>query len=499
MKHLLHFLFKRPDGINKPFLCVGSGGASFSIHCRLGGILADEACHKVLRSLKGAAGLRCCGACRNIIATKFPDRIKDDDFLRWCATSFAKDFVQQTDADAWADIDAVARAATTPGLAKSRVEKLSTCRGCNYEEGTLMQDVALRDTYFPVTHTLYDWMHCAAASTGVGQYHVNAFLQALQEWTHFTLADVDNFACGITFGRRSSLGYLRPKFFACRYCTTPGGHIRAFASELMSAVEILKFFCVTKLDVDGLLPDHSRGIKILARILSILKLGDAAVPLSKEFLRLVELHHKEILQTYGPWMCKPKCHLLYHVESILTGLSVNLSCFSNERRNRLLCSTILHYRGNAAKDDTAPLSRLLLDLEFRISTCTFESYALVEPSLDATASLRWVFEGRPNRVKLSDAARTPAGRLTKGQFVWIRGQFNTIGFTSGFAELMYVERPGDLDIVAFVDMYSRSGEDKTLWAPADFSALVHVRDIAGSVPGMAAHGGQMRPFFPDFL
>jgi hypothetical protein len=499
MKHLLRFLFKRPDGVHIPFLCSCSGGARFSIKCRLVGILADEACHRVLRSLKGAAGLRCCGACKNVIQTRFPGRVARDDFLRWQAQAFLQDFVRQTDDDAWSDIDIVARISTTPGVPKSRVEKVQTCHGCNYEEGALMQDHDLRDVFLPVTHTLYDWMHCAAASSSVGQYEVNFFLRALLDHTGFTLADVDAFAATITFGKRGALGYLRRDFFASRYNTAEGGHIKAFASELMSAVEVLRFFCIVKLDPLGLLPHHSRCMKILAKILCILKMGDSAVPLSNQLLALVELHHKELLQTYGPSLCKPKNHLLYHCPEVLQRLGVNLNCFSNERRNRLLCCTIPHYRGNAAKADVSPIGRLLLDLEFRISTCSFSVYSLVEPAIEATSDLRSVFETRPSKVRLSDAVRTPSGRLTVNQYVWIRGDWDAIGFTSGFSELTYMGLPNDTELVAFVDMYRQSDKDNSVWEPASCSAMVPVHDVAGSVPCMSVRGGRVRPLFPDYL
>lgn len=499
MKHILRFLFKGEHALSHGFVCTNSAGERFSIHGTLGGILADEACHKVIRSIKGASGLRACGACKNIINTRRPDLISGSDFLRWHATALSSDFVRQTDQDAWSDFDAVAAAAAPGAMRKAAFENLQKGRGVTFEEGCLLGDRSLRDVYLPVSHTLYDWMHCIFASTGVAQYSLNAFLADMLQHTDLKLEDVDRFAASITFGKRDALGYLKRDFFASRYSSNPTGHIKAFAGETMSAVQVLKFFCIMVLERRGLLPHHCYCIKLLAKITGILSLGDSAVPLSTELSDLIEEHHKELLQTYGTWLCKPKAHLTYHCPDHMLQLGVNLSCFSNERRNRLLCKVVPHYRGASATSDAAPMQRLLVDLYDRIMTCSFEDYNLVEPSSDQTHELRSVFEDAPTRIKLSSAARTPTGGLSAGQFLWLRGGVDAVAKAVGFVQLTYSSDPGLPQVRAIVALYKQSVSEKSVWEDACQTAHIDLGCVAGVLPCMSTHGDKIRPLFPDYL
>lgn len=498
MKHLMHFMFMGSDNILKGFMCEAAGVARFAVKCELVGIIADELCHKQLRSLKGASGLRMCGACVNIVHTQQPHRLRCDDFLRWQATAFPKDFVRMTDANAFEICDELAAAA--PLTRKTAFEKMEKEYGANHAPHGLVADTSLRGVYKPVSHTLYDYMHCILASTGIGQYHVNGFLHAVASHTHFTMEDIDAFAWNISFGKRNVLGYLKKDFFSSRCAASPTGHIKAFASETLSAVCVLRFFCIVKLDPASLLPNHSRAMHLLAKICGIFSLGDAAVPLVDELSRLLELHHREVLSCYGAALCKPKNHLTYHCTDILRNLGVCLSCFSNERRNRLLCAAVPHNRGRAAVDE-GPLFRLLLDLEHRVQVCSFEPYSMVEPCVDVTSTIRGLFDEEPARVRLADSVRTPSGQWGSRQYIWVRDVLgsDTICFTECFVELLFSDDLQSVHIFAIAQVYRQCVARRAAWEPAGFSMYLCVDKIAGVVPGMFLEGGLVMPLFPEYL
>jgi hypothetical protein len=87
-----------------------------------------------------------------------------------------------------------------------------------------------------------------------------------------------------------------------------------------------------------------RIVQLMHRILDILGRGDDAVQFSFEVDRRLEELHVLVREHFDPSICKPKCHFSYHIGRGLRKFQLNLNCFSNERRAKVLKQAATMYK-----------------------------------------------------------------------------------------------------------------------------------------------------------
>eukprot|EP00959_Pyramimonas_sp_CCMP1952_P191858 4011810-Pyramimonas_sp.AAC.1 len=122
------------------------------------------------KQIKGAAGLVCCGLCKNVANSQ--GRIPAGMIDYATATDPSK-FDKHTDESMWRAVDRLT--AEKPLRAKGKFEELQKLTGVNYDPTSLMFATDIRKFVKPCTGTYIDWMHTVAGSGGTAQYCVNSF------------------------------------------------------------------------------------------------------------------------------------------------------------------------------------------------------------------------------------------------------------------------------------------------------------------------------------
>lgn len=77
-------------------------------------------------------------------------------------------------------------------------------------------------------------------------------------------------------------------------------------------------------------------MQLAGRICNILQGGQSAVAHTGTLTGLFQQHHKLMLELWDEACVKIKGHLQHHIPECLERFGCNLSCFNNERRNRLI-------------------------------------------------------------------------------------------------------------------------------------------------------------------
>ena len=127
-------------------------------------------------------------------------------------------------------------------------------------------------TKFP-KGTCWEWMHCWLASGGVAHYGCNQFLRELVN-AGIPLKQLDEFCTHILVP--STRSNLTSGFFRGRIVDKNGAHMRAFASEMITAVQSLGIFIDVVSKPASAIPAHVACFDRLREIVGLLiRWGDA--------------------------------------------------------------------------------------------------------------------------------------------------------------------------------------------------------------------------------
>ena len=121
--------------------------------------------------------------------------------------------------------------------------------------------------------------------------------------------------------------------FRDRIVDKRGAHVKAFASETITAVQAL---CVMFRCVFSGAEEFARQARLcsLAReSLEILLSGDVAVRLADRLDAALQELQTMLLELY-PWSATPKLHLMRHIKDGLKSHMINISCGGGERKHR---------------------------------------------------------------------------------------------------------------------------------------------------------------------
>jgi hypothetical protein len=306
----------------KTGVIVKHNNAEHHIRATFGCWLADEKAIKEIVSCKGSSGSKPCVCCKNVVNRTRP---LDGDYLVHVSTTDPAKFDEQTfDSLTFMACDLQAK------VDSPEFKSLQQIYGLAYQEEAILFDKHCRDVARFPGSIFWDWMHCLVASGGVAQYECNQFCRALTE-AGISLMQVDEFA-GQTI-LPSSWSRLPKTFFRDRIVDHPGKHMKAFASEVITAVSILGLFVDTVLRPLGALAQNIVCFDYMRSIVAVLKSGDDACKLVGELRRLLQLHHTAFQILY-PTCVKPKVHYLKHCVDCLGRFQCNLNCFGPERKHK---------------------------------------------------------------------------------------------------------------------------------------------------------------------
>lgn len=300
-------------------------GVSVHVRAEFGCLLADEKAIKEIVSCKGASGTKPCVSCKNVVGRTEPDVAG---YLVHYSCPDPGRFDRQTPASLSIMVnDLLDKHGSVP---QREFAFLEQAYGIVFDTGALIFDEYTRSlTRMPDT-IFWDWMHCLLASGGVGQYEVNQVVREIVK-EGIAVSQLDEFCSSVQVP--SSRARLTKTFFKDRLVNKDDAHIRAFASEVLSAITVLGIFMDVVIKPMGKMPVHCACFDRLREIVNMLSRGDEVCTCIPELRDVVGAHHIAFVALY-PQCVKPKIHYLWHTVDRIDEFQCNLSCFGPERRHR---------------------------------------------------------------------------------------------------------------------------------------------------------------------
>jgi hypothetical protein len=293
-------------------------------------------------------------------------------------------------------------------LNKTALAKLSQALGLNWAPQSMLFDAALRQVIRPRIGCIFDWMHCLVGP-GLASVETGYFMAVLRSH-NITLQALDEFGSQLRGLKGSDVGVVPPpsgrvvncqagrvlgwpgfgegrtppptsnhrianhfppdpksicgsansqlqrnigfpsgrlpkNFFQNRY-SVKDESLKAFASEMMTIVAVIRFFIELVLAPSRLLEQHCRCFLDIASIVDIASMGDKALRYIDKLTVIISRHHRLFLELYGEDMAYPKFHYVLHMPEVLRNQQSNFSCFVVERKHRVGKSIANHIFGN---------------------------------------------------------------------------------------------------------------------------------------------------------
>ena len=300
-------------------------GREAHIRAQFGCWLADEKAINEIVHCKGASGIKPCISCKNVVNRT---EVESDEYL----VHISCPDVARFDRHSHLSMTAMVQELNTkrPTATAKEFAFLEKALGLVYSEHAFVfDDYCQSIARFPDT-IFWDWMHCLVASGGIAQYQLNQLVLECKR-AGVAIADLDAFCKNVSVP--SSCSKLRHTFFEDRVVLGSGSHIKAFASEMMSAIPIVGLFLDVVLKPTGKLVDHVHCFDKLRMIIAHIARGDRAVQDSDTIMVLLQEHHILYHRLY-PDCVKPKLHYLKHAVECIKKFGCNMNCFSPERKHK---------------------------------------------------------------------------------------------------------------------------------------------------------------------
>ena len=323
VKFMVNACFNQVHGEGCDFIVV-EGGEKFKFNVQLQ--VADWPQHKKSFSLKGHNGTVCCYWCANCIG--HCPYFEDPLLVHFTSTEYNR-FARH-------DLHSIEKLLV--GLehtAKHKPQDLKSqeqATGFKYEPEGLIWDPALRSKLRLPEAGYVDWMHTLVASGGFAQYELNQLLLVLED-TNIPRTAVDEWCTSVV--KPAGFTKLKKTFFQDRVVTKRSAHIRAFASEMLSAITLMDMFLefvVAPLQIPAL-ETHIACFTLLVCIIAILQKAD--INDIGDLRTAIHSHHVLFMELY-PACAKTKLHAGQHVADSWEFWGVLLNCFAPERYHRLM-------------------------------------------------------------------------------------------------------------------------------------------------------------------
>ena len=257
-------------------------GCTSALKAELSNILGDEAALKSIWSSKGAAGMKPCMCCKNVISknTSIMGYVDATYFVTVEHTRVA-DFDLNSNEEIWAMADDLALQNRV--LNKQAFEQLQMCMGLLYNPDGLLADANLRAHVRPISCHTWDFMHTYLQG-GVAAVEVHLFLDACRQKLGVRFSDVAGLckaAWEVSDPRIK--GHLANVFSddrkSCTHDTFKGS-----ASELLSVLPMLAHFaeltCSTR-------PAISKELASFFAVVEVVRSISRFLPKHASFVELV--------------------------------------------------------------------------------------------------------------------------------------------------------------------------------------------------------------------
>lgn len=327
-------------------------------------------------------------------------------------------------------------------------------------------------------------MHIFLAHGGLAQYEVNGAVLALTAHG-VQLSDLDAWVTAVQKPR----GFTRlPKnFFQKRIVARDGAHIRAFASEMLSAISLLGFFMdvVMKNDAPPSLSLVLQCFDLLRIMMTIFQRGDAKhIPTLQTAM---QTHHEIYVQLYH---AIPKVHMQRHVVDFWLRWGYLLSCFGPERHHKIMKQVMRFTYHGAHK------SALAYDVRLWLNTLNLKQLYMPTHLSRSVHAENFEVTCPGGRVltftEWSVGLNTEFGELAKGDMLqYTYDSVLSIGLVKGFAS---TAQPDQIFVAVTVPCRRLTA---TTWSrppePCVNMHFVQSEAIISSVPYFAVGFDEFRP------
>ena len=355
------FLKDSPNFLNGVTLQLGA--EKVKVTAKITNVIGDESALKSFWSSKGAAGMRPCMMCKNIIA-------KGSKVLRHLDTPYWIDISQSDHArfDVASDEDIFAAVDTLRDLQvssrKGAFKEAQKAFGFSYSSSGILCDTALRTHLLPASTNTFDSMRCYF-SQGIAALELHLFLQACRKKLKLRFSDVHSIV---------SAGWQHPKCVGSKVnvaevfsdsreeASEKAESFKGMASEVLAVLPFVRHVAELIATGDNMVKELAslRGMhQLVDKIQQIKKSYPVSEVLCLELDQLQSAHMKLFRQAYTNKHFKPKHHLSRHIPQQVRRDKMLLDTFVHERKHRLAKSISKDVVGSESFEK-AVLSRMIL-------------------------------------------------------------------------------------------------------------------------------------------
>ena len=350
VRHLMKSMFEDSKWTSVGFPIMADDGPAL-VRVVFGSMIADEAAIKATFMFKGAAGLRPCLQCKNIVSLNSGLECRAG--LQTIACDDPALFVPSDDEYVWTVWDNLR--AAQERLSKADFSLLEKASGLTYHSEALLADVALRSVLKPVSCLVYDFMHNYLFN-GVFNMETGLLLSEAKRVCGLTYSDFDRFLRASWTWPRSQEKHKVLDIFSSAREKASSETFRASASECLMAMPILRHIVQTALK--DKLPNESKSFLAVCDIIDAGIAAKKGSP-SMEMESKIQNHLQAHKACYGESHIKPKFHLGFHTAAAFRRDAHAMDTFVHERKHSLLKSIAGNIK-NTVSFERSLLTKVLL-------------------------------------------------------------------------------------------------------------------------------------------
>ena len=334
LKQILVAMFvDGPHNFTRGFV-VPHGSAVRVFRARLVGFLADEKGHKEFLAIKGAAGLKPCISCMNVVNFIHKTGYADGQYTVGLDCVDKSKFKQLDDDTFWRMHEILV--SQVGQISTSKVEALETKLGISYNEHGMLCDPRLRSVLRPVSNYIRDWQH-TLVSHGVAGLQIAALTSCLKR-SNIGMYEIAAYA-RLYIHPKLTASPPKPEWFTENFIASD--HVKLFASDVLGLCPLLLAFLRDR--CSGRAPaDRVRCFELLTFMLGLLSGEDDMTGALHATLAGAIAEHAVLFRRLYHAFIKVKFHHLVHVPDDLLRLGKVISCFAPERKHKDVKTSVVH-------------------------------------------------------------------------------------------------------------------------------------------------------------
>jgi len=372
-RHLLKLFTDGPLALLSGFTANLSGTPTL-IRGTVTNILGDEPALKAVWSNKGAAGIKTCICCVNVIKRPAEERsdVADDVFVDVSCTEWDK-VVLATTQEIWAQVDVINdayRDLAEGKITKNSFEELETASGFAVCPQGVLSDVDLRGFVGPVETTTFDWFHTWLQG-GIAAVEIYNFLYEVKRKHKLGYASLQTLATADwRWPSTHDPTKLNVVFTPARESASKDSW-KASASETLTVYPLIRYFAQNIVSKLGGLDEEVESLLACFRVVDYFMLAKRQQWTTLEcVLAAYQKHLVAFIKAYGREHCKPKHHYGWHCIVKTFGSKILLDAFVTERKHQEVKAYATHHKASKGFERTVlgsvmlEQTRILRDASF---------------------------------------------------------------------------------------------------------------------------------------